>query len=595
MAITNDENNHSPANESPTTSATRFATIDHNHPLYLQPTDTPASSLISLQLTGSDNYAIWSRSMRIGLLGKSKFGFVDGRYPKFKFVPDLHDLWEKVNAMVLSWIMNAVRPGSLSTVFYALNAHKVWKDLKETFDKVNRSRVIHLHREIHTLIQGTMSVADYFSKLRDLWGLNDSYSQARSQMMIMSAVVQVAEVAEGNAMFSNRGLVTARGNPRPQKKIPQCDYCHCKGHTKETCYKLVGYTPDFKSKKKGVTSNNPEMAFGMQNQQNHQIPQQLVQHPTPYFTQEPPQSVIQKSVQQPAPFFAQEQYQQIVQLLDKGIDEGTSCKTAAAGTLITLVSQFVNNRWIIDIGASNHMTSTLQLLKSCQPVPEYERNKVHLPTGEVALVTHIGKSSVFTNQDISDVLYLPDFKYNMLSVSKLTKELHCLLAFFPDFCIFQDLYSDQGSSLQGSSLPTTAKSSDNVVNAVNKGGVIADSENNNSSASVSGSCSQWNMRLCHAPIEVIRKHEFLSKLKSCDESFCTVCPLAKQTKLLFQLSTTVSQAAFELIHCDVWGPYRVPTYDGKRFFVTIVDDFTRHSWICLIVSKADTIFVLRDF
>lgn len=59
--------------------------------LYLQPTDTPVSSLISLQLISSNNYAIWSRSMQIGLLGKSKLGFVDGRYPKSKFEPDLHD------------------------------------------------------------------------------------------------------------------------------------------------------------------------------------------------------------------------------------------------------------------------------------------------------------------------------------------------------------------------------------------------------------------------------------------------------------------------------------------------------------------------
>lgn len=30
--------------------------------------------------------------------------------------------------------------------------------------------------------------------------------------------------------------------------------------------------------------------------------------------------------------------------------------------------------------------------------------------------------------------------YNILSVSKLTKELQCLVAFFPDICLFQDLY-----------------------------------------------------------------------------------------------------------------------------------------------------------
>ncbi|XP_075085109.1 uncharacterized protein LOC142168338 [Nicotiana tabacum] len=206
-----------------TTGNATFPTIDHNHPLYLQPTDTAGSSLISLQLTGTDNYALWSRAMRIGLLGKSKLGFVDGRFPKSKFDPELHYLWEKVNAIVLSWIMNVVRPGLLNSVLYASSAHRIWEDLKERFDKVNGSRILYLHREVHTPTEGTMT--DYFLKLRELWdefdalmpcpgcpcpeskqyaqhfeyqrllqfltGLNESYSQSRSQIMMMSPLPSI--------------------------------------------------------------------------------------------------------------------------------------------------------------------------------------------------------------------------------------------------------------------------------------------------------------------------------------------------------------------------------------------------------------------
>lgn len=74
-----------------THTASTISVVDHNHPLYLQPTNTPGSSLISLQLSGSGNYALWSRSMRIGLVGKSKLGFVDGRFPKARFPSELHD------------------------------------------------------------------------------------------------------------------------------------------------------------------------------------------------------------------------------------------------------------------------------------------------------------------------------------------------------------------------------------------------------------------------------------------------------------------------------------------------------------------------
>ncbi|KAH0716996.1 hypothetical protein KY290_015826 [Solanum tuberosum] len=102
-------------------------TIDANHPLYLQGCDTTGSSLISFQLTGPENYALRSRSMRIGLLGKSKMGLVDGRHTKDKFPSSLHDLWEKVSAMVLSWIMSSVSKDLLSCVAYASSAcmHKI--------------------------------------------------------------------------------------------------------------------------------------------------------------------------------------------------------------------------------------------------------------------------------------------------------------------------------------------------------------------------------------------------------------------------------------------------------------------------------------
>ena len=48
---------------------------DSHHPLHLQACDTPGSSLVSLQLTGSENYSLWSRSMKIGLLEKGKNRF----------------------------------------------------------------------------------------------------------------------------------------------------------------------------------------------------------------------------------------------------------------------------------------------------------------------------------------------------------------------------------------------------------------------------------------------------------------------------------------------------------------------------------------
>ena len=40
-----------------------------------------------------------------------------------------------------------------------------------------------------------------------------------------------------------------------------------------------------------------------------------------------------------------------------------------------------------------------------------------------------------------NVMYIPEFKHNLLSVSKLTMELNCSVHFYPDFCSFHDLFS----------------------------------------------------------------------------------------------------------------------------------------------------------
>lgn len=47
------------------------------NPYFLHPSDNPGLSLVSQPLTG-ENYNSWCKAIKIALLGKNKFGFVDG-------------------------------------------------------------------------------------------------------------------------------------------------------------------------------------------------------------------------------------------------------------------------------------------------------------------------------------------------------------------------------------------------------------------------------------------------------------------------------------------------------------------------------------
>lgn len=52
------------------------------------------------------------------------------------------------------------------------------------------------------------------------------------------------------------------------------------------------------------------------------------------------------------------------------------------------------------------------------------------------------------------------------------------------------------------------------------------------------------------------------------------CAKARQFRLSFHISVTRSNTNFEPFHVDVWGPFKVPSLTGARYFLTLVKDFS---------------------
>ena len=63
----------------------------------------------------------------------------------------------------------------------------------------------------------------------------------------------------------------------------------------------------------------------------------------------------------------------------------------------------------------------------------------------------------------------------------------------------------------------------------------------------------------------------------------------------FSASTHISDQPFDLVHCDLWGPFSIPIVDGYKYFLTIVDDFSRCTWIYLLKAKSETQVLLPQF
>ena len=74
---------------------------------------------------------------------------------------------------------------------------------------------------------------------------------------------------------------------------------------------------------------------------------------------------------------------------------------------------------------------------------------------------------------------------------------------------------------------------------------------------------------------------------------CTMCPLAKFIWLLFVSNNQMSAIPFNLISCDIWCTYHIATYDGNRYFLTIVYDSTKFTWSYLLKTKLEALLQLR--
>lgn len=110
--------------------------MHYNHSFYLYFFDVSGISLILVQLAGIENYAIWSCSMHITLLGRNKMKIIDGTLKKEKFREELWGQWEKVNIILLSWIMNIVSSNILNGIVYAYTSWCVYKKKNKGLTKL---------------------------------------------------------------------------------------------------------------------------------------------------------------------------------------------------------------------------------------------------------------------------------------------------------------------------------------------------------------------------------------------------------------------------------------------------------------------------
>lgn len=100
----------------------------------------------------------------------------------------------------------------------------------------------------------------------------------------------------------------------------------------------------------------------------------------------------------------------------------------------------------------------------------------------------------------------------------------------------------------------------------------------------------WHSRLGHPSYSRMHLLNCVLGISSQNEEdstmHCKVCHQAKQWKPTFPLNRTIADWPFDLVHLDVWGPFATPIIAGHKYFLTLVDDHSRATWVYLLQSKS---------
>ncbi|GJT42670.1 ribonuclease H-like domain-containing protein [Tanacetum coccineum] len=125
---------------------TRISKLDISDPLHLHPSDTTGLTVVSIKLKGTESYQVWSCVMLLALEGKIKIGFIDGSCKRSNTDEVLSKQWDRVNAIVLGWILNSISE-ELFLVCMRLNAIQVI-NLYQLLSDTSRASNNSVHEEI---------------------------------------------------------------------------------------------------------------------------------------------------------------------------------------------------------------------------------------------------------------------------------------------------------------------------------------------------------------------------------------------------------------------------------------------------------------
>jgi len=119
---------------------------------------------------------------------------------------------------------------------------------------------------------------------------------------------------------------------------------------------------------------------------------------------------------------------------------------------------------------------------------------------------------------------------------------------------------------------------------------------NNKFASIVPPGILWHLRLgylSHDRMQCMNK--LYSYISVSGHVACDICQMSRQKKLPFSISQNNAHAMFDLVHAEIWGAFSTNSVHGFRYFLTILDDYSRHVWVVMMKSKSEASEKIKSF
>lgn len=248
-------------------------------------------------------------------------------------------------------------------------------------------------------------------------------------------------------------------------------------------------------------------------------------------------------------------------------------------------------RWVLDTGASRHITNNGSILRDPRPLPKpiiitfgNGGTGKATTTGEVLLRT---EDALFC---LTDVLFIPEATENLLSVRYSTQ--HGLeFKFCKDRCVIDR---------DGHTVASAPCLGDEVYYLTGR----SPQAKALTAHQIKESPQLWHQRFGHLGYDNLARLTTMAigikttaeEFKSTNEDgdLCEPCALGKQHRSPFKASSSMTTRPLELIHTDVCGPMPLTSLGGNNYFVTLLDDYSKLSLAQPIARKSDAATAVQD-